>query len=123
MSNEVAQHYEQLRPNVHHALAPGGLFVLTFRDLSVALTGLDRFLPVHADADRIMTCVLDYEDERVVVSDLVHMRESAGWTMRKNSYRKLRLAADAVADELRELRFSLRRNEPAGRLHAIVAAK
>jgi SAM-dependent methyltransferase len=105
------------------ALAPGGLLILTFRDLSIELIGLDRFLPVRADADRIMTCVLDYEPEAVVVNDLVHVREGNGWSLRKSSYRKLRLAADMLADELRGLGFTVRRNEPAGRLHAIVAAK
>lgn len=105
------------------ALAPGGVFLLTFRDLSTPLIGLDRFLPIHADAERIMTCVLDYEPETVVVNDLLHVREGNAWTMRKSSYRKLRLAPDALAAELCDLDFTLLRNEPLGRLHAIAVSK
>ncbi|MGO4716599.1 class I SAM-dependent methyltransferase [Bradyrhizobium sp. 2TAF24] len=108
---------------VRDLLQPGGLLVLTFRDLSAELTGLDRFLPVRADADRIMVCVLDYEPETVVVSDLVHVRTDEGWTLRKSSYRKLRLGPAALADELTGLGLAVRRNEPAGRMHAIVAAR
>ena len=119
---ESRAHVSQLFADARTALAPGGLLVLTFRDLSVELAGLDRFLPVRADAERIMTCVLDYEPEKVVVSDLVHVREDDGWSLRKSSYRKLRLAADAIAGELHKLGFVVRRNEPAGRMQAIVAA-
>jgi SAM-dependent methyltransferase len=105
------------------ALRPGGLLFLTFRDLSVELTGLDRFLPIRADADRIMICMLEYQPEAVVVNDLVHVREAKGWTLRKSSYRKLRLRPAALADELRNLGLTIKRNEPLGRMHAIVAER
>jgi SAM-dependent methyltransferase len=113
----------QLFADAYATLAHGGRLILTFRDLSIELAGLDRFFPVRADADRIMTCVLDYEPETVVVNDLVHVRDGDSWSLRKSSYRKLRLAPAAVADELRGIGFTIRRNESAGRLHAIVAAK
>jgi len=105
------------------ALQPAGLLVLTFRDLSTALTGLDRFLPVHADADRIMMCMLEYEPETVVVNDLVYVREATGWSLRKSSYRKLRLRPADLADEMTSLGFTITRNEPLGRMHAIVAQR
>jgi hypothetical protein len=41
------------------ALTAEDVFVLTFRDLSVELSGLDRILPVRADNDRIMPRVLE----------------------------------------------------------------
>ncbi|MEW6639452.1 MAG: class I SAM-dependent methyltransferase [Pseudomonadota bacterium] len=105
------------------ALQPGGVLILTFRDLSAELTGLDRFLPVHADADRIMTCMLEYEPETVVVNDLVHVREGERWTLRKSSYRKLRLSPAALVAELAGLGLAIRHNAPWGRMHAIVAAR
>ena len=105
------------------ALAPGGRCVLTWRDLSTPLTGADRFIPVAADADRIMTCFLEYEPETVVVHDLVHVREGDAWTLHKSSYRKLRLPADWVAGELEKAGLRVIRNELAGRLSAMVAAK
>ena len=107
--------------DVHAALKPGGFFVLTFRDLSIALTGLDRIIPVRADNDRIMTCVLDYEHDSVVVNDIVHVRNGEDWSLRKSSYRKLRIAPDAVVEELSSLGFEIRQSLPVGRMHAIVA--
>lgn len=34
------------------SLAPGGRFVLTYRDLTQPLLGIDRFIPVRSDPDR-----------------------------------------------------------------------
>lgn len=109
--------------DAHDALAPDGRLVLTFRDLSTELSGLDRFLPVRADDHRIMICVLDYEPESVVVNDLVHVRDGDGWTLHKSSYRKLRLAPATLVTELEEIGFVIDHNRPAGRMHAISARK
>ena len=109
--------------DAHEALAPDGRLVLTFRDLSTELRGLDRFLPVRADDRRIMTCVLEYEPESVVVNDLIHVRDGSGWRLHKSSYRKLRLAPAALATELDEIGFVVDHNRPAGRMHAISARK
>jgi len=109
--------------DAHEALAPGGHLVLTFRDLSIDLNGLDRFLPVRADDHRIMVCALDYEPESVVVNDLVHVRDGDGWTLHKSSYRKLRLVPATLAKELEEIGFIIDHDRPAGRMHAIAARK
>jgi SAM-dependent methyltransferase len=116
---DVSNLLEKARDN----LPLGGLLVLTFRDLSTELTGLDRFLPIRADADRTMVCMLEYEPETVVVNDLVHVREAKGWTLRKSSYRKLRLCPAALAGELTNLGLTVKRNEPLGRMLAIVAER
>ena len=104
-------------------LQPSGLLVLTFRDLSAELTGLDRFLPIRADDDRIMTCMLEYRGDIVVVNDLVHVREPSGWTLHKSSYSKLRLSPDKLANELTNIGLTVRKNESFGRMHALVAEK
>jgi 2-polyprenyl-3-methyl-5-hydroxy-6-metoxy-1,4-benzoquinol methylase len=85
---------------VHGALQPGGKLIVTFRDLSRELTDLDRFLSVRSDESTIFTCFLEYEPETVKVHDLVHRKESAGWTLHKSFYRKLRLGPQWVADAL-----------------------
>jgi SAM-dependent methyltransferase len=120
---DSAQDVTEVFAKARESLQPGGLLVLTFRDLSAELTGLDRFLPVHADDDRIMTCVLEYRPDIVVVTDLVHVRESGGWTLHKSSYSKLRLRPEALANELTSLGLTIRKNEPFGRMHALVAEK
>ena len=49
---ESHQDVSGLLADAFAALAPGGRLVLTFRDMSEALSGLDRFIPVQSDANR-----------------------------------------------------------------------
>jgi len=106
------------------ALRPGGLFIITYRDLTMELKGNDRFLPIRSHNDRIMTCFLEYTDaETVVVHDLVHTRDRNNWTLNKSSYRKLRLGSEWIAQELSAAGFVLEFQGSAGRLLEIVARK
>lgn len=96
-------------------LAAGGRLVLTFRDLTGPLEGLDRFIPLFASDDLIMTCFLEYEPARVKVHDLIWVREPDGWSFRKSAYHKLRLGPDAVTTRLEQAGFTVGRHEaPAG---------
>jgi SAM-dependent methyltransferase len=113
----------KLYRDAYDALAPGGRFVLTFRDLSQELTGVDRFIPVRADDHRIMTCVLEYEPESVIVNDLVHVRDEAGWTFQKSSYRKLRLPPSEQVVELEGIGFRIDHAQIVGRMYAIAVRK
>ncbi|MEV0599019.1 class I SAM-dependent methyltransferase [Streptomyces sp. NPDC050315] len=81
------------------ALRPGGHLVLTYRDLTQELQGTDRFLPVRATDDRLLTCFLEYRDEdTVLVHDLLHTRSGGEWQLRASSYPKLRLSPTWLAD-------------------------
>lgn len=112
---------EKLFTAVFNQLAPGGVFVLTFRDLTGELLGTDRFLSVRSDDHRIMTCFLEYENEdSVVVHDLLHIRQPNGWTLQKSAYRKIRLSSDWVIGALRNAGFNVELQEP-GRLFLIAA--
>jgi SAM-dependent methyltransferase len=105
------------------ALGPGGRLVLTFRDMSQALAGLDRFIPVQSDASRVMTCFLEYEPGTVVVHDLIHSRNGSGWDLRKSSYRKLRISSQDVVRQLKALGFEIEADRMAARMWAISARK
>ena len=117
------QDVDALVRDAYEVLGPGGRLILTFRDFSTDLIGLDRFIPVRADSDRIMICALDYAPERVTVTDLIHIREGENWSLKKSSYQKLRLAPAVVAQHLQNIGFQVDRNEPMGRMHAITARK
>ncbi len=91
---------ESLLTEAAAALNVAGRLVLTFRDYSNALTGDKRFIAVRSDADRILTCFLEYDAERVTVHDLLHERDGGQWKLRVSSYPKLRLAPDWVAGTL-----------------------
>jgi hypothetical protein len=105
------------------ALQRRGRLVLTFRDYSTELIGLDRFIPVRSDANRVMTCFLEYQSARVVVHDLVSVRSGGEWTLRKSSYPKLRLAPATVAHELGAAGFEIVSNSALERMWAVVAQK
>jgi 2-polyprenyl-3-methyl-5-hydroxy-6-metoxy-1,4-benzoquinol methylase len=114
----------QLFNVVFGKLAPGGLFVLTYRDLTSELFGADRFLPVRADDTKIMTCFLEYKnDDTVVVNDLIYTRDESGWKLNTSSYEKLRLSSAWVSQALRDAGFMIEREAPAGRLLMVVAQK
>ena len=115
---------QELFAFVFQRLAAGGVFVLTYRDLTLELKGVDRFLPVQADDTRIMTCFLEYTTpDAVTVHDLLYLRCEGGWRLNKSSYQKLRLASRWVADALRNVGFIHIRETPAGRLLMLVAQK
>ncbi|WFR71575.1 class I SAM-dependent methyltransferase [Prescottella defluvii] len=80
--------------------AAGRSFVVTYRDLTDARHGTDRFIPVRHTADRILTCFLDYVDESTVtVYDLLHTRHDGAWQLKTSSYPKLRLPHQWLADQ------------------------
>ena len=92
---------------VFDALRRNGKFVLTYRDLSTPLQGIDRFIPVRSTPEKIMTCFLEYEPGVVVVHDLVHTLENGGWRLEKSCYPKLRLALESVRTDLAQAGFQV----------------
>jgi SAM-dependent methyltransferase len=114
---------EDLLRSVFAALAPGGRFVISYRDLSTEATGLDRFIPVYADEDKLMTCFLEFDrPDTVLVHDLVYSREGHQWLLEKSSYRKLRLPVDWLEDALVHVGFVVLKGQ-AGRLLRLVGQK
>ena len=92
---------------VFQQLAPDGIFVITYRDLTSELLGNQRFLLVHADDKKILTCFLEYVSEDfVVVHDLLHFWEGSAWQLKKSSYTKCRLSPAWVTQALRVSRLS-----------------
>jgi SAM-dependent methyltransferase len=104
-------------------LVPHGKFVLGFRDLSEERYGLDRFLPIRSDDERIMMCFLEYEPDTVVVHDLIYIRHGEGWDLRKSSYRKLRLSLAWVLSQLEVSGFAVLSKENTQGVWNLVASK
>ncbi len=78
------------------ALSPGGRVILSWRDLSAPPEGLNRFIPVRSDDERIMTCFLEDLGDAVLVHDLVYEKEDGAWQLRKSAYPKLKLSEEFV---------------------------
>jgi SAM-dependent methyltransferase len=118
--------------DVSTTLSSGGVFALTWRDLTPELYGPDRFIPVRSDDTAIMTCFLEYAtSEQVIVHDLVYTREPSGpntaqpsgWILNKSSYPKLRLSPSWLTAELAAAGLTIESQGPAGRLLQITARK
>lgn len=87
---------EQLFSDVAEMLVRDGTFIVTFRDYSIPLIGANRFITVRSDVDRILTCFLEYDDQRVKVHDIIHEWDGAEWRQRVSAYPKLRLTPEWV---------------------------
>jgi hypothetical protein len=113
-----------LLASVRERLRKSGLFVLTFRDYSGPPPEPSRrFILVRGEADRILTCHLDYQPTRVLVTDVVHELVDGRWTLRASTYEKLRLAPGSVKERLQGLGFEVDRFVPAQGRVAIVARR
>jgi hypothetical protein len=86
-------------------LVEQGKLILSFRDYSMELSGIQRFIPVRSDEDRILTCLLEYFPNHVMVTDIVHERTNGQWIMKVSSYPKLKLPVGMVKDFLAEEGF------------------
>ncbi|HEX4505168.1 MAG TPA: methyltransferase domain-containing protein [Alphaproteobacteria bacterium] len=102
---------ERMFDGVAGLLRRSGLFVLTFRDLTGPPVGSDSgiFL-VREDQDTIMRCMLHYDENTVLVTDMIHVRDGTEWKFNTSKYRKLRLAPRDVADLLEARGFSIEAN-------------
>jgi len=113
----------ELFDKVLDSLEASGKFVLTFRDLSSPLEDLDRIIPIKQDENTIFTCFLEYEPITVKVHDLVYRFTDSAWVLSKSFYRKLRLSADRVQEQLRNAGFADVTVTVSSGLVTIVAAK
>ena len=105
------------------SLRTGGLFVATFRDYSRRLVGNGRFIPVKSDADRILTCFLEYATDHVDVHDLLHERSGDTWQLKIGAYRKIRLDPQWTSESLRDRGFSVRLEPGLAGMVRVIAIK
>ena len=104
-------------------LKTGGKTVLSFRDYSTELTGDSRFIPVKSDDTRILTCVLDYENEVVRVTDLLHEKIETGWKQKVSSYHKVRISTNEIVAILEANGMKIQLNRVINRMSTIIAVK
>ena len=89
---ESLENVLSLFKNGYRALESNGRFVLTYRDLTLELKDLDRFIAVRSESDLIFTCFLEYEKAHVKVHDVIYEKINDRWQLNKSFYRKLRIS-------------------------------
>jgi SAM-dependent methyltransferase len=105
------------------SLRQHGKFIATFRDYTTPLVGNERFILVRSDAERILSCFLEYGADSVEVHDVLLERQSSGWRQRVSAYRKLRLSPEWVSKQLRAAGFSVQRETGMSGMVRIIATR
>lgn len=109
--------------NVYPLLEQSGRLVLSFRDLTAELKGIDRIIPVRSDDNKIMATFLEYEETQVNVHDIVFVKGDSGWELRKSTYSKLRLGIPLIHDFLQDLHYNVISSEVQEGFSVIIAEK
>ena len=91
---------------VADCLRKGGLFVLSWRDLSNPPSGVDRFIQLRSCDEKVMVCFLEDLGEKVLVHDLISTCEPGGWKFYKSSYPKLKITPELILESLETCGFS-----------------
>jgi len=120
---ETADRVRTLVNKVYHSLQANGRFIITFRDLTLELTGLDRFLPVRSDDRTIFTCFLEYQPDTVNVHDIIYHNNGNGWQLYKSSYPKLRLSVEWITGCLTDAGLNIIESRNNNGLTTIIAQK
>lgn len=115
LDNLIRDCYDLLKTN--------GKLILSFRDYSVALSDTQRFIPVKADDQRILTCVIDFSENKVTVTDLLHEKKEGIWSQKISSYQKLRLRTDNLINTAENVGFTVIEKEDINRMIHLVLKK
>lgn len=113
----------QLIIDCSELLTEGGKLILSFRDYSTALLGDQRFIPVKSDDTKILTCCLDYEADKVRVTDLLQVRMENGWQQKVSSYYKVRLPPKEIVETIAGCGLDITFNEVVNRMTTLIATK
>ncbi|UCD91216.1 MAG: class I SAM-dependent methyltransferase, partial [Desulfobacterales bacterium] len=101
------QTIRELFNKISNALEIGGRLILTFRDLTAELKGLDRFIPVRHDENNIFTCFLEVEKGHLKVHDIIYERTNNQWELKKSFFKKLVIVPQKTKDVLQEIGFKV----------------
>ena len=114
---------KELIHSVYGALEKEGLLILGFREMTVELTRLDRFIPVRSDSKRIFTCFLEYEKKHVKVHDILYEKIADQWKMKKSFFRKLRISSQWAKECLLKAGFNVEKYDSENGMITIIARK
>jgi SAM-dependent methyltransferase len=97
----------QLISGCYSRLGNGGRLYLSFRDYSRELTDAERFIPVKQDQHRILTCFLEYFENRVRVTDILLEHDGGKWVQKISSYFKIRTSVPMIVRLMEHTGFTI----------------
>jgi 2-polyprenyl-3-methyl-5-hydroxy-6-metoxy-1,4-benzoquinol methylase len=104
-------------------LPAGGRFIVSCRDYSREPAGSSVVIPVQRDVAGIFLCRLEYEMDRVRVTDILYTKESGKWVRTCGSYSKIRIAPDLLTGMLTGEGFSIVFQETLDGITSIIGQK
>lgn len=113
----------QLFKDAFCCLSDLGKFVISFRDYSKELLENERFIPVKNDEGRILTCIIEYFEEKIRVTDLMYEKHGDIWQQKVSSYFKIRITKNIVLNLLEATGFKILYDDISGEMHFITAQK
>lgn len=113
----------QLISDASGILENSGYLILTFRNYTSELSDQQRFIPVKSTDHRILTCILEYQPEKVKVTDLLNEKINGQWVQKVSTYEKVRIAPDEIVEMLEQNGMSVELNKPINRMETIIARK
>lgn len=114
---------QQLFAQAYAILPTGGKLVISYRDYSIALEDTQRILPVRADESQIHTCLLEYFEHTVRVTDILHQNINGAWQQNASSYNKLRISPQKVVQMLQAEGFAIQASQNIQRMIYSIATK
>lgn len=120
---ETFEQLDELIKDCYDLLRPGGNLILSFRDYSIALSDTQRFIPVKSDDKRILTCIIDYSEDKITVTDLLHENNKGTWTQKISSYDKLRIRSEYFINRAETIGFTVDKNENINRMIHLILKK
>lgn len=119
-SVDRAQHL--LRQIAYHLDAEGKV-IFSFRNYEMEQEGKARFINVRSDDEKILTCFLEFFDDRIVVYDILYEKHEGMWRQKVSSYPKLRLKRQVVVDTLAGCGVFIAAHETIDGLHYLIGQK
>ncbi|MCG6149790.1 class I SAM-dependent methyltransferase [Leptospira levettii] len=107
----------------YETLTPNGNLLLSFRDYSNPLRGDSRFIPVKADDNRILTCILEDEGKKLRVTDQLYEKSNGSWQMKISSYYKTKLSKEECLSLLKGIGFQFVWDDVFQRMTTILVTK
>jgi hypothetical protein len=97
---------KRLLDDIYTHTRTGGKLLLSFRDFSSELHGIDRAIPVRLSEHGQMATFLEYTESHVNVHDMLFARNNGEWQMTKSAYQKLRLSGDEAGAMVAQAGFT-----------------
>lgn len=114
---------ETLIQDIATSLSKGGKFLCSFRDSSAQPSGIQQCIPIKSDDTRLLTCILNFEAQKIKITDLLWEKTEGEWQQKVSSYYKIRISSGLMERLLNQHGFEVKVNTILQGMHHVIAQK